>query len=94
MKRVSDVQAKKSVRKANPDRQYGNKDGDALAHFATCSGKLMDLLAQYIEDEMKVEPKGGAGCRVQRKDVSDAYGRMYVAIREFMDNEKKGEEDE
>jgi len=84
--RVSGVQAKKSVRKANPDRQYG--DG-AYERFRTHASEIVDLFAQFIEQEMKVAPKGGAGCRVQKKDINASFGKFYQAIREFMDSQPK-----
>ena len=86
MKRVSEYQAKKSVRKANPNRQYG--DG-AYPRFASCSGQIMDLFALFVEQEMKVPPKGGAGCRVQKEHIDLCFGKFYQAMREFMDGEKE-----
>ena len=84
MKRVSDVQAKKSLRAANEERQYGN---NAVPRFGTCAGKIIDLFAQYVEDEMKVPPKGGRGCRVQKEHIDLCFGKFYQAMREFMDSE-------
>mgnify|MGYP006969356459 FL=1 len=91
MKRVSEVQAKKSLRAANKDRQYGN---NAVPRFGTCAGKIIDLFAQYVEDSMTVPTKGGRGCRVQKEHIDLCFGKFYQAMREFMDNEQKGEEDE
>lgn len=85
MKRVSDVQAKISLRAANEERQYGN---NAVPRFGTCAGKIIDLFAQYVEDEMKVPPKGGRGCRVQKEHIDLCFGKFYQAMREFMDGEK------
>ena len=42
MRRVSEVQAKISLRKANEDRQYGN---NAVPRFGTNAGKIIDLFA-------------------------------------------------
>ena len=84
MKRVSDVQAKKSLRAANEERQYGN---NAVPRFGTCAGKIIDLFAQYVEDSMTVPPKGGRGCRVQKEHIDLAFGKFYQAMREFMDSE-------
>jgi hypothetical protein len=86
MKRVSEVQAKKSLRMANEERQYGDK---AVPRFGHCAGKIIDLFAQYVEDEMKVPPKGGRGCRVQREHIDLCFGKFYQAMREFMDGEKE-----
>ena len=91
MKRVSDVQSKKSLRAANEERQYGN---NAVPRFGKCAGKIIDLFAQYVENSMTVPPKGGRGCRVQKEHIDLCFGKFYQAMREFMDNEKKGEEDE
>jgi hypothetical protein len=89
MKRISVVQAKKSLKKANEDRQYGHGSIDL---FINCSADLMDLFAQYLESQMTVPPRKGAGSRVQKLHVELAYGRFYKAMRDFMD--KEGEEDE
>ena len=86
MKRVSDVQSKKSLRAANEDRQYGN---NAVPRFGTCAGKIIDLFAQYVEDSMTVPPKGGRGCRVQKEHIDLCFGKFYQAMREFMDSEQK-----
>ena len=84
MKRVSDVQSKKSLRAANEERQYGN---NAVPRFGTCAGKIIDLFAQYVEDSMTVPPKGGRGCRVQKEHIDLCFGKFYQAMREFMDSE-------
>tara|TARA_R110002072_G_scaffold45239_3_gene125932 strand:- start:1210 stop:1512 length:303 start_codon:yes stop_codon:yes gene_type:complete len=83
--RVSAVQAKKARKRANPDRQYG--DG-VYERFRTHASEIVDLFALFVEQEMKVAPKGGAGCRVQEKDINASFGKFYHAIREFMDGEK------
>ena len=54
MKRVSDVQSKKSLRAANEERQYGH---NAVPRFGNCAGKIIDLFAQYVEDSMTVPLK-------------------------------------
>lgn len=84
-RRVSEVQAKISLRTANKDRQYGQ---GAVPRFGTCSGKIIDLFAQYVEEEMTVPPKGGRGCRVQKEHIDLCFGKFYQAMREFMDGEK------
>ena len=86
MKRVSDVQSKKSLRAANEDRQYGH---NAVPRFGNCAGKIIDLFAQYVEDSMTVPPKGGRGCRVQKEHIDLCFGKFYQAMREFMDSEQK-----
>ena len=38
MRRISEVQAKKSLRNANKDRQYGH---NAVPKFGSCAGKII-----------------------------------------------------
>ena len=85
VKRMSEVQAKKSLRSANPDRQYGM---GAVQRYITCGSKIMDLFAKYVEQEMKIPPKSGRGCRVQPEHIERCFGKFYQAMREFMDGEK------
>jgi hypothetical protein len=84
-KRMSEVQAKKSLRSANQERQYGM---GAVPKYITCGSKIMDLFATYVEQEMKVPPKSGRGCRVQPEHIERCFGKFYQAMREFMDGEK------
>ena len=85
MKRVSDVQSKISLRAANKDRQYGH---NAVPRFGNCAGKIIDLFAQYVENNMTVPPRGGRGCRVQKEHIDLCFGKFYQAMREFMDSEQ------
>ena len=85
MKRISEVQAKKSLRSANEERQYGM---GAVPRFIGCAGKIVDLFAIFVEQQMTVPPKGGRGCRVQKEHIDLAFGKFYQAMREFMDGEK------
>ena len=48
----------------------------------------MDLFAGYIEQEMKVPPRGGRGARVQSEHIELCFGKFYQSMREFMDEEK------
>ena len=89
-RRVSEVQAKKSLRSANQDRSYGN---GAVSRYMLSSGKIMDLFAVYVEQTMKVAPKEGRGSRVQPEHIDLCFGKFYQAMREFMDEEKKGDEE-
>ena len=88
-KRISELQAKKSLRRANTERSYGS---GAVDKYIICSSKIMDLFAGYIEQEMKVPPRGGRGARVQPEHIDLCFGKFYQAMREFMDEEKKGDE--
>lgn len=85
-KRISEVQAKKSLRSANEERQYGN---GAVSRYIVAGSKIMDLFAVYVEQEMKVPPKGGRGCRVQKEHIDLCFGKFYQAMREFMDSQPK-----
>ena len=72
-KRMSEVQAKKSLRSANQERQYGM---GAVPRYITCGSKIMDLFATYVEQEMKVPPKSGRGCRVQPEHIERCVGKV------------------
>ena len=48
---------------------------------------MVDLFALYIEQRMPLPPNSGRGCRVQLPHVEMAFGRMYQAMRQFMDDE-------
>tara|TARA_Y100000401_G_scaffold81209_1_gene66593 strand:+ start:212 stop:736 length:525 start_codon:yes stop_codon:yes gene_type:complete len=85
--KISELQAKKAVRKANPERQWGNSHGQSLTKFRAKAGELVDLFALYIEQRMPLPPNSGRGCRVQLPHVEMAFGRMYQAMRQFMDDE-------
>ena len=46
------------------------------------------MVMVYMNDLELMQVKGGAGCRVQEKDINASFGKFYHAIREFMDGEK------
>lgn len=89
-KRVSEVQAKKSLRSANEDRSYGN---GAVGKFIIVASDIMDLFAEYIEQQMKVPPKGGRNSRVQPDHIEKYGGRFFKAMTNFVKEEKKGDEE-
>ena len=60
----------------------------AVPRFIGCAGKIVDLFAIFVEQQMTVPPKGGRGCRVQKEHIDLAFGKFYQAMREFMDGEK------
>tara|TARA_R110000751_G_scaffold57476_5_gene121869 strand:- start:1967 stop:2269 length:303 start_codon:yes stop_codon:yes gene_type:complete len=94
IRRMSKEAAKKSIRKANPERQYGNLDNDcAVDRFNIECSKIIDLCAEYIESEMKTAPKTGRGCRVQSKHVQLCCHKLKDVIDNFMKEEKKGDEE-
>ena len=87
-KRISDVQAKKSARKANTKRQYGY---GAVNRFVTHASALVDLFALIVEKDMKVAPGEGRGCRVQTEHLDSSFLKVQTAlmniIMEGMTNE-------
>lgn len=91
VKRISEVQAKKSLRSANEDRSYGN---GAVSKYIVVASDIMDLFAEYIEQQMKVAPKGGRGSRIQPDHIEKYGGRFFKAMTNFMKEEKKGDEKE
>ena len=80
VQRISERQARKSVKKANPERQFG--DG-AIPRFITHSSNLVDLFAKYIEVKMPLTVNSGSGCRVQTKHVDACYQQMQQKLMEI-----------
>lgn len=80
-KRISDVQAKKSARAANPKRQYGS---GAVGRFVTHASSLVDLYALYVEKSMDVAPGKGRGCRVQTYHLDIAFAKMQSLMNELI----------
>ena len=75
--RISLLQVKKALRKANPRRQYGH---GAAEKFGTKAGEMVDLLALFVETKMPLPPNSGKGCRVQ----PDHIERYYADIQKMM----------
>jgi len=90
--KISELQAKKSVRRANPKRQWGQsyRNMDSLFHFRQFAGDLVDMYAQYIEQRMPIPPGKGRGSRVQYPHVEAAFTQLSNVIRTHMLNELKG----
>ena len=61
-KRIAESQAKKSLRKANDKRQYGN---GAVPRFQYKASAIIDLFALYVDEQMILPPNRGKGCRVE-----------------------------
>jgi len=80
-KRISVVQAKKAVRKANQDRQYGH---GAIGRFVTHSSSLVDLFALMIEKDMVVAPGEGRGCRVQMQHIDATFLKIQTAFMNML----------
>ena len=91
MTKISIKEIKKTVRKVNPNRQYGSswRNQNAYNGLALMSGKLVDLFAQYVEEQMVIPPKSGEGCRVQYDHVERCFGKMREAVEKFMAEERK-----
>lgn len=89
-KRVSEVQAKKSLRSANSERSYGK---GAVSKYIVVASDIMDLFAEYIEQQMKVAPKGGRNSRVQPDHIEKCGGKFFKAMINFIKEEKKGDEE-
>ena len=80
MSRISEVQAKASVRKANKDRQYGQ---GTIGRHRKCASELIDLWSAYIEMQMPLPPNSGRGCRVQPNHIDACWGRFQSRLMEL-----------
>jgi len=80
-KRISVVQAKKAVRKANEDRQYGH---GAIERFVSHSSSLVDLFALMVEKDMVVSPGEGRGCRVQMQHIDSTFLKVQTAFMNML----------
>jgi len=92
MTKISELQAKKAVRNANPKRQYGY---GAITKFKMSAGRMVDLMAVYVEQRMPLPPNSGKGCRVQPEHIEKCFNEIENAImRLFLpSNLEKGEEE-
>tara|TARA_R100001369_G_scaffold92241_1_gene136370 strand:+ start:1027 stop:1293 length:267 start_codon:yes stop_codon:yes gene_type:complete len=88
MNRISEVQTKVSIRKANINRSYGN---GSIGRFQKYSGDLVDLFAAYVEMQMPLPPNSGRGCRVQPDHIDACWGRFQTSLMQLM---LLGEEEE
>lgn len=88
-KRISEKDARRSLRKANPIRQYGNTSGSTVPRFQYKASALVDSFALYVEEQMLYEPKSGKGCRVQAYHIEAAYLKLNTHIQEFLERERQ-----
>ena len=88
-KRVAESQARASLRKANPNRQYGSTNGNSVSGFQYKASAIVDKFAQYIEEQMLYRPNTGHGCRVQRHHVEACYFKFNRVIDKFMQEERE-----
>jgi len=91
MTKISIKEIKKTVRKVNPNRQYGSswRGQNAYIGLAKKSGELVDLFVRFVEEQMVIPPKSGEGCRVQYDHVERCFGKMREAVEKFMAEERK-----
>tara|TARA_R110001606_G_C15013003_1_gene608710 strand:- start:77 stop:409 length:333 start_codon:yes stop_codon:yes gene_type:complete len=85
-KRIAESQARKSLRTANPKRQYGE---GAVPRFQYKSSALIDMFAHYVDEQMLFEPNTGKGCRVQPHHVESCFIKLNRVILLFMEEERK-----
>lgn len=88
-KRLSEKDARASLRKANPNRQYGSTNGNSVTGFQYKASAIVDKFAQYIEEQMLYRPNTGHGCRVQRHHVEACYFKFNRVIDKFMQEERE-----
>ena len=92
--RISEVQAKNALRKANPDRQYSY---GSVPKFMTFSGRLVDLFAFHVERRMKKPANSGRGCRVPPEHIEICFAELQSKIYELILQTEKslyGDEEE
>ena len=95
MSRVLKKHAELSLRQAANDNGNSGRSmtHEAIVEMASCSSSIVDLFAKYVEGTLP--PKVGRGSRLQPIHVELAFGKIYKAIRDFMDSENNaGEEEE
>jgi len=85
--RISETQAKKAVRNANKNRQYGH---GAIPRFVKRASEIVDLFAKIVEKNMEVPAgQGLRGSRVQPYNVDIAYVQAYDALRRVLEGEEE-----
>lgn len=90
MTKISELQAKRALRNANPKRQYGY---GAVSKFKVNAGKMVDLMAIYIEQRMPLPPNSGKGCRVQPHHIESYFAEIENAIMKLFLPKIKEEEE-
>ena len=89
--RISEVQMKKSVRKANKWRQY---EMGALTAHRKCATDLVDLWSSFVELNMKVPARHGRGSRITKEHINNCYSKFQNIILKAMLELPKGDEEE
>jgi len=95
IKRMSDVQVKKSLRRANSLRKHSM---EAFNEFKFLASELVDLFAQYVDIRKNIPAgEGLRGATMQREDVKKCYDRIRsILLDEILKEQMKiyGEEEE
>ena len=81
--RISEVQAKNALRKANPDRQYAH---GSYGRFRRYSGNLIDLFAMIVERRMDKPANSGRGCRVTPDHIENSYAKLQKVVYDLLLN--------
>ena len=71
--RISEVQAKASVRKANKNRQF---EMGSLDRHRKYTSELIDLWSAFIELEMPVAAGEGRGSRVTKEHIDNSWSKF------------------
>lgn len=91
MSKLSLIQVKKALRKANPARQYGH---NAPERFRLKAGELIEMMAMYMEVKMPLPPNSGKGCRVQPHHIDAFFSDIQSAMYRLIITANNGDEEE
>tara|TARA_R110001606_G_C15329137_1_gene645370 strand:- start:838 stop:1134 length:297 start_codon:yes stop_codon:yes gene_type:complete len=75
--RISYVQARNALRKANPNRQYYDQSD---VHFQIKCGELIDMFATYVEVRMEVPSNSGRNCGVQKNHIENCFSSIQATM--------------
>tara|TARA_R100000995_G_C3481338_1_gene124096 strand:- start:1097 stop:1363 length:267 start_codon:yes stop_codon:yes gene_type:complete len=87
--RISEVQTKASVRRANKYRQF---EMGALGRHRKYASELIDLWSAFIDMNMEVPAGHGRGARVTKKHIDMCWHRFQGTLLKAMAF-KEGEEE-
>ena len=95
IKRMSDVQIKKSLRRANSLRKHSM---EAFNEFKFLASELVDLFACYVDIRKGIPAgEGLRGATMQREDVKNCFDTIQsILFKEILKEQMKiyGEEEE
>lgn len=83
-KGISKKFAKRSLESANQLRQHTPK---ALEEYSKKAHEILDLFSYFLENNMKVPPNSGRGCRMTEEHIELYFGKFYLTMRKAMDSE-------